>query len=218
MKPSTTSTFSARTHLLEQIQKLDPRSKYGPQVKDAQKYEMFESVIKNMGCPINLDDVDPSKLKFISDTHFGHNRIIEYCNRPFDDVDVMLSDIIKNYCSVVKEDDVVVWGGDVAFKSHTYINSILGALPGYKILIIGNHDFERRSNKIIKYDFDEIHLVAQVQNYYISHHPWWDVPEGCFHIHGHTHNTLIEGNQHVNICVENTNYTPISFAEILNRR
>jgi calcineurin-like phosphoesterase family protein len=43
----------------------------------------------------------------ISDTHFGHNNIINYCDRPFSNVKEMNEAIIDNWNSVVKQNDLV---------------------------------------------------------------------------------------------------------------
>ena len=52
---------------------------------------------------------------FISDTHFYHQRIIDYCHRPYLDVDEMNNDIIKKWNSVIKKNDIVWHLGDFAF-------------------------------------------------------------------------------------------------------
>lgn len=46
-------------------------------------------------------------IYFISDTHFNHRHIIEYCNRPFNNVNKMNNTLIINWNSVVKKDDMV---------------------------------------------------------------------------------------------------------------
>ena len=48
-----------------------------------------------------------SEVFLISDTHFGHNNIIKYCNRPYENVDQMDSALIKNWNSVVAPNDKV---------------------------------------------------------------------------------------------------------------
>lgn len=46
-------------------------------------------------------------IYFFSDTHFNHSHIIEYCNRPFNNVNKMNNTLIINWNSVVKKDDMV---------------------------------------------------------------------------------------------------------------
>lgn len=77
---------------------------------------------------------------FTSDTHFGHANIIKYCDRPFASVDAMNKAIIKNWNSVVSPDDTVYHLGDVALGDINSSLACVGALNGYKILVLGNHD------------------------------------------------------------------------------
>lgn len=48
-----------------------------------------------------------SKVWLISDNHFNHQKIIEYCNRPFKTVEQMNEEMIKKWNSMVKEDDKI---------------------------------------------------------------------------------------------------------------
>ena len=57
------------------------------------------------------------KYFVISDTHFGHENIIQYCNRPFKNVEEMDSALIKNWNETVSNKDVVIRLGDFAFCS-----------------------------------------------------------------------------------------------------
>lgn len=74
---------------------------------------------------------------FTSDTHLGHKKIIEYCNRPFKDVYLMDKAIVENWNEVVSDDDTVYHLGDFAFGG---IKNYLPHLNGNIILIRGNHD------------------------------------------------------------------------------
>lgn len=76
---------------------------------------------------------------FISDTHFGHENIIKYCNRPFKDVTEMDRTIIENYNKDISKDDIVFFLGDIGFNQKP-IKEIIPQLKGTKILIRGNHD------------------------------------------------------------------------------
>lgn len=76
----------------------------------------------------------------IADTHFGHENIIRYCNRPFRDVVEMDQALIKNWNETVTNNDVVIHLGDVGLGQQSYIKDIIGVLNGQKILVMGNHD------------------------------------------------------------------------------
>lgn len=77
---------------------------------------------------------------YTSDTHFGHARIIELCDRPFKNVDHMNDEIVNRWNSVVGPDDVVYHLGDVALGPIDQSLAQVGRLNGHKILINGNHD------------------------------------------------------------------------------
>jgi calcineurin-like phosphoesterase family protein len=47
------------------------------------------------------------KFFFTADTHFNHDNIIEYCNRPFKNAEEMNDTLIINWNSVVGEHDTV---------------------------------------------------------------------------------------------------------------
>ena len=158
------------------------------------------------------------KIYIWSDIHFGHGNIIKYCNRPFPDRKLMNACLIGNYQNVIKDDDIVIFGGDIGFMKEHDINHILNQLPGYKILIYGNHDFHR-DGRVYNLAFNERHL-CMVMNIDVTdfefqllftHYPLdpTNVPEGCYNVHGHIHDKVVPGNQHINMCVEHTGYKPV---------
>jgi calcineurin-like phosphoesterase family protein len=77
---------------------------------------------------------------FTSDTHFGHKRIIEMCNRPFKDVTHMNEMLVHNWNALVRPDDTVYHLGDVALGPIEDSLGYIEHLNGYKILVVGNHD------------------------------------------------------------------------------
>lgn len=54
---------------------------------------------------------------FIGDTHFNHTNIIQYCDRPFTNVEEMNDYIIQQWNSVVGKNDTVYHLGDFALQS-----------------------------------------------------------------------------------------------------
>lgn len=77
---------------------------------------------------------------FTSDTHFGHNNIIRYCDRPFADADEMDEALVANWNAAVKPTDTVWHLGDVALCSVSRLREILDCLNGNIHLVIGNHE------------------------------------------------------------------------------
>lgn len=76
---------------------------------------------------------------FTSDWHFGHRNVINYCNRPYADVDTMTKAMIKIWNDTVKPDDIVYFIGDFSLNPK-WSKVITPQLNGRKIMIPGNHD------------------------------------------------------------------------------
>ena len=153
------------------------------------------------------------KTFIISDTHFGHNNIILFCDRPFKDTAEMTKQLIENWNSVVSKDDIVYHLGDVSMKtSKQDVKSIIEQLNGYKILIRGNHDNYDYS----KLGFDEYHNYSIFLNgsIILSHYPILGL-NNFLNIHGHIHDKDMKSDNHFNASVEKINYTPIQLEEII---
>lgn len=151
----------------------------------------------------------------ISDTHFFHKNIIEYCKRPFKTVDEMNSTIITNWNKTVKKGDTVIIPGDVFFKiNKELITSITNSLNGKKILIIGNHDNHSPSFYMeVGFSNAYYYPIFYDNKYIISHFPIEDT-KGFINIHGHIHDKVIGDRFHINVSVEQLNYTPINIKNL----
>ena len=155
------------------------------------------------------------KLFTIADLHFGHSNIIKYCNRPFDNADVMNEILISNWNGVVSDEDIVYVCGDVAMNPRI-CKEIVPRLNGKKILIMGNHD--QRSPQFYRdCGFAEVSKwPILVQGFYLmSHAPlqcFTNVPS--FNFYGHVHNDpmYVDTENSKCISVERINYTPYCFA------
>ena len=72
------------------------------------------------------------KFFVISDTHFNHENIIRYCNRPFKNATEMNEIIIKNWNEIVTNNDIVIHLGDVGLGRSDQLEPIIKQLNGKK--------------------------------------------------------------------------------------
>jgi calcineurin-like phosphoesterase family protein len=79
--------------------------------------------------------------------HYGHKNIIDYCDRPFRDVAEMDQALIENYCSVVRDTDTVYFLGDHVMGDRQNGLNLIKSLPGTKIALRGNHDYDHSIHK-----------------------------------------------------------------------
>jgi calcineurin-like phosphoesterase family protein len=75
-----------------------------------------------------------------ADLHLGHANIIEYCDRPFSEVDSMNEAIVERWNETVAAEDRVLVLGDVAMGRIDDTLKIARRLNGVKVLLTGNHD------------------------------------------------------------------------------
>jgi len=113
---------------------------------------------------------------FTSDTHFGHDNIMRFCERPFSSSDEMNETLIKNWNDRVGKDDTVFHMGDFAFGSQKEWHEILGRLNGHICLLRGNHDeknLKRNAmyNKLEWVDY-QMHIRIENQWMYLNHFPF----------------------------------------------
>lgn len=166
-----------------------------------------------------------STIFFTSDTHFDHANFLRFTDdtgkkiRPFYSVEEMNETMIERWNSVVTVTDKVYHLGDVTFRTKDF-GRIGSRLNGHKRLLVGNHDDVKDMN--LTRWFQKIHLwrIFKSENFVCTHIP---IPKDQFrhkvhyNVHGHIHQNVIADPQYVNICVEQTNYTPLSMDEIKAR-
>ena len=90
-----------------------------------------------------------AKQFIVSDLHFGHKNIIEYCDRPTT-IECMDEWLINQLNKYIDENDDVYHVGDFTLKNKNidYMLSILKRLNGKWKFILGNHDHEESINKL----------------------------------------------------------------------
>jgi calcineurin-like phosphoesterase family protein len=160
--------------------------------------------------------VSVAEVFVTSDTHFGHANIIKYAGRPFDSVEEMDEALVENWNSVVKQGDKVYHLGDVTMNSKSL--DILNRLNGRKVLIKGNHDIQKL--KFYTPHFYDIRGCHELGKFILTHIPVaisQKLRYSSGNIHGHLHEKSMEDPWYINVSVEQTNYTPISFDEIVRR-
>jgi len=161
---------------------------------------------------------------FIGDTHFFHKNIINYANRPFpptpEGVIEMNTCMVNNWNSKVQKEDRVFHVGDVGLNYNKRIlQEIVTHLNGHKILIMGNHDTREKISWWRDVGFEEVYPYPIIYKkwYIISHEPVFlneKIP--YVNIHGHIHQNRMTG-PFLNVGVEQTNYTPLSWKEVTAR-
>jgi calcineurin-like phosphoesterase family protein len=165
-----------------------------------------------------------NNIFFTSDTHFYHKNIIRYCNRPFSSIEEMNGVLIDNWNSVVKNNDVVYHLGDFAFCGRGILGSTIKKLNGNICLCKGNHD--KYSNTIyfesgIKEILQSLNTIKiNGSNFVLCHYAlrvWNKSNRGSFHCFGHSHGKLGEYKNSYDVGVDNNNFTPISYEDLIKK-
>jgi len=191
---------------------------------------------------INIED--SSKLYFTSDLHFGHDRIIEYCNRPFSSVHEMNKTLTNNWNSVVGPDDTIIIAGDFCLAGKQMWGKYLNHLNGIKILVEGNHDhrvpeeYFKLVTQLLNLDVLDVETNKR-QRITVCHYAmlsWYQSHRGAWQLFGHWHGeslinpdrtdikdfikeeqtqvTKVNYSRQYDVGVDNNNYYPISYKDI----
>lgn len=149
----------------------------------------------------------------VSDHHFNHNNIIEYSERPYQDAEMMNSDMIDKWNRIVSEDDSVIYGGDLVFGSVDDFNNILDKLNGNIMVIKGNHDDDFSADNLSYPIVEDTIIQYHGYRFWYTHRPE-NVPDDWSQwiLHGHVHNNepfIDYSKNKINVCVEVVGYMPI---------
>jgi calcineurin-like phosphoesterase family protein len=181
---------------------------------------------------------EKQNIYFISDFHVGHSNVIKFDGRPFKDTDEMHTELIKRWNSVITDDDIVYYLGDLAFCRDEMAKWFAYSLKGKIHFIKGNHD---KMKKILKFGrFEQVYEygteifikdedlksnrgMTGYQQIIMSHYPilsWNRGHYGSWHLHGHCHGSLMKNNQDyykrkvMDVGCNLIDYTPISYSEV----
>lgn len=148
----------------------------------------------------------------ISDLHLGHENIIYYCDRPFDSLEEMNSEIVRRWNETVDEDDSVLYLGDVTHGgSQKTAGGWLRELNGNLLVVRGNHDGGLSHNTHVNV-VDSCTISHGKYKFYCEHRP---EKFAGWQLHGHTHNNNMDeypfihhGKRTVNVSAELLGYRP----------
>lgn len=159
------------------------------------------------------------KTFFIADLHFGHDAVIRYENRPFENVKEMDEALIANWNQVVGEQDRVYLLGDVSFYNEEMTAGIIRQLNGMKYLVTGNHD-NAEVARYYEMGFCRVYdcPVILEEFWMLSHEPLYvnkNMPYANIFGHVHTGKQYTDySEQSFCVSAERICYTPVGFDEI----
>lgn len=177
---------------------------------------------------------------FTSDWHFGHKNILNYCKRPFKDLEEMHIALIKLWNDTVKPEDTVYFIGDFSLNKK-WSRDIVPLLNGTKYLISGNHDatfaYVGRSSHIKMIETYKTHGWTDVKmkevltlkdgrNVLLTHLPYSNThdsrypelkpkDEGMFHLIGHLHGHFIKFHNEIDVGYDAHNGKLVTEDEII---
>jgi len=161
-------------------------------------------------------------LFFTADSHFNHDNIITYCNRPFTNAEEMNAKLIENWNACVKPQDAVYHLGDFGFFKGDDAIDTMNLLNGMKYILPGSHDqwivnMRHRSLSgagyyIFKPGYIDITVSGQL--IILGHYAMRSWPKsfhGSWHLFGHSHGRLESYGKSFDVGVDCHNYFPIDF-------
>ena len=158
------------------------------------------------------------KVFVIADTHFFHENIIKYCDRPFSSVEDMNNTLVRNWNEVVSNEDIVLHLGDVSLGKKEETAKIIRKLKGRKILIRGNHD--RWGDQVYRnmgFEYVSKFPILYDGFYLLSHAPLEILSDKLPYMscYGHVHNDsrYVDTENTKCFSVERTNYKPVLLYE-----
>ncbi|GEP20033.1 metallophosphoesterase [Pediococcus argentinicus] len=162
---------------------------------------------------------------FVSDTHFFHKDLLgmnDFAPRPFNSVEEMNQEIIKNWNDRVGENDTVYHLGDIALyfirperASNEAVFQVLKELHGHLVLIKGNHDSRSLFKYLSAHNYEwggkskfEFHDVGKLiklnhRQLIMSHYPIsLGIVNQIINLHGHIHHYSVNARENINVGID----------------
>ena len=155
-----------------------------------------------------------------SDLHLGNLGSARAFDRPFRTVREMDQAMMDAWYELVGRTDTIICLGDA-----TVDGSVLAhhqewwrEAPGTKLLVLGNHDLNRAALREAGFTMQcSLALCATDPPLALSHYPLRQIPVGAINLHGRLHEGTEPTRRHINLAVEQTDYSPVGLIWILDK-
>lgn len=185
--------------------------------------------------------IEHQNIFFTSDYHIGHNNVIRFDNRPFENLHEMHEVMIEKWNSVVNDDSIIFYLGDYIYKGDVATAKWFSSqIKGRVHFLMGNHDRYKNITSLKRFEKiygDDTTLggaTIQVrdqdckdgwQSIVMCHYPilsWNKQHHSSWHIHGHCHQNLYNNpnmkwfydNKVIDAGCNGWDYTPISYQKV----
>jgi calcineurin-like phosphoesterase family protein len=153
---------------------------------------------------------------FSADTHYGHAKILGYCDRPFASVEEMDAELIRRWNALVKPEDTVYHLGDFAWgdprKYYDRLNGLIYIVPG-------SHDKELRKLDQ-QFILPPIHILIHDPPIVLCHYAMRSWPKSHFaswHLFAHSHSRLEPYGLSFDVGVDAWDYAPVSLEMVAKK-
>lgn len=159
------------------------------------------------------------KRYICSDLHLGHHNVHNFRDG-FSSAEEHHELVFNNLKEIQGKRTYLILLGDIAFTKD-WLNRVGELKFGRTVLILGNHDNEKKKKILIKdiaNTYDEVYSLKSYKNCWLTHcpiHPT-EIRTKDLVIHGHTHPYLILDRRYRNVCLEYTDYKPIPWEEAIS--
>lgn len=171
--------------------------------------------------------VDLDKIFFTSDSHFFHENVIKFNNRPFKNGNHMNEEMIRLWNEVVPIDGHVFHLGDFSLGSPNKTLEILNRLNGKIYLLKGNHEKSVMRKQMVRDKFEwikeryelEVSDDGEKRIIVMQHYAmrvWNKSHRGAYHLYGHSHGFMehTPWGRSMDVGVDCWGYKPISYQEV----
>jgi calcineurin-like phosphoesterase family protein len=160
------------------------------------------------------------KTFFTSDTHFGHNNILEYDKRPFSSIYEHDQAIISNWNKVVGKQNTIYHLGDFALCSEGHAEDKMEQLNGVKKYIRGNHCSSKMMKRVERHfevlgNYHEVKIDGQmIVMCHYAFGTWNKSHRGSWNLYGHSHGSYQSKGKQKDVGINCNGYYPVEFEAI----